>query len=258
MSEVIEVPAGGPLFEGHFPGRPILPGIAELVLVARALSVAAGTASVVALPFVRFRGLVQPGDRLDLTAAVRKDGGLRFDVRRADELVANGAMLFGAARGSHRGATAFAAGSPGAVPPIETLIPHRPPMLFAERMMGEAEDGATCIGRIPRRCALVADGVAPAFVALELAAQTAGVWEALRRGKAAGGSHEPLAGYLVSIKDVVLHRSAVPADSELIASIRLEGHAPPLTTYAVEVVAEGELALAGTIGTYLTEGPPRS
>lgn len=50
MSVAIAVPADGPLFEGHFPGRPILPGIAELLLIARALAPGGDAASVSAIP----------------------------------------------------------------------------------------------------------------------------------------------------------------------------------------------------------------
>ena len=66
MNVAIAVPADGPLFEGHFPGRPILPGIAELVLIARALAPGGDAAEVSAIPFARFRGLVLPDDGLTL------------------------------------------------------------------------------------------------------------------------------------------------------------------------------------------------
>ena len=33
----IAIPEGSPFFAGHFPGHPILPGIAHLALLARAL-----------------------------------------------------------------------------------------------------------------------------------------------------------------------------------------------------------------------------
>ena len=252
MNATIAVPAGGPLFEGHFPGRPILPGIAELVLIARALAPSAGAPSVSAIPFARFRGLVRPADRLDLAATPRGDGGVRFEVRREGALVANGAIVFGDPTPPHEGETAMAARAPRGAPTVQELIPHRPPMLFVDRILAEAEDGATCVGTVPRACALVTAGEAPAFVALELAAQTAAVWEALRRSRAAGKA-APRTGYLVSIKDAVFHRGAIPADGELLASIRLVAQALPLTTYAVQVVAEGGLALSATIGTYLTD-----
>ena len=251
MNVSIEIPPDGPLFEGHFPGRPILPGISELVLVARALGPACGGTDVAAIPYARFRGLVLPSAKLEVTAEAQGDGSVRFEVRRAAELVANGAMTFGVPSLEDGGATAVASRAPRRAPPLSELIPHRPPMLFVERILGEADDGATCLGRVPGACALVAGGSTPAFVALEAAAQTAAVWEALRRSRASGTA-EARMGYLVSLKDVVLHRRTIPADTDLIASVRLVAEAAPLTTYAVDVVVEGGLALRGTIGTYLS------
>jgi len=250
VNATLAIPADGPLFAGHFPGRPILPGISELALIARALAPEGG-APVAAIPFVRFRELVQPADVLDVESSPRDAGGVRFDARRAGALVANGALVFGVPAPPHEGELAVAAREARGVPPLEELIPHRPPMLFVERVLGEADDGATCRGRVPHACALVAGGVTPTFVALELAAQTAAVWEAWRRSRASAAAAVRM-GYLVSLKDVVLHRSTIPADAELFASIRLVAAATPLTTYAVEIVVEGGLALSGTIGTYLT------
>lgn len=251
MNVAIEVPADGPLFEGHFPGRPILPGIAELVLVARALAPSAGGADVSAIPFARFRALVLPADVLEVAAEPRGDGGVRFEVRRAEDLVANGAMTFGVPGLEDKGPTAVASRAPRGAPPLRDLIPHRPPMLFVERIVGVADDGATCLGRVPGACALVQGGLIPALVALEAAAQTAAVWEALRRSRASGPAPARI-GYLVSLKDVVLYRRTIPADADLIASVRLVATAAPLATYAVDVAVEGELALRGTIGTYLS------
>jgi len=251
VNATLAIPPDGPLFEGHFPGRPILPGISELVLIARALAPEDG-APVAAIPFVRFRGLVEPRDVLEVEANPRDDGGVRFDARRGGALVANGAFVFGMPQPPHEGEMSVAARAARGVPPLEALIPHRSPMLFVDRMLGEADDGATCRGRVPHDCALVAGGVTPAFVALELAAQTAAVWEAWRRSRASTASALRM-GYLVSLKDVVLHRSTIPADAELFASIRLVAAAAPLTTYAVEVVVEGDRALSGTIGTFLTD-----
>jgi predicted hotdog family 3-hydroxylacyl-ACP dehydratase len=252
MNVAIAVPADGPLFEGHFPGRPILPGIAELVFIAHALAQEGDGADVSAIPFARFRGLVLPGDALEVAASPRGDGGVRFEVRRAGEVVANGAMTFGVLQRDDGGRTAVASRAARGAPPLRDLIPHRPPMLFVERIVGVADDGATCLGRVPGACALVAGGSAPAFVALEAAAQTAAVWEALRRSRASG-THETRTGYLVSLRDVDLYRRTIPADVDLIASVRLVATAPPLATYAVEVAVEGELALRGTIGTYLND-----
>ena len=91
--------------------------------------------------------------------------------------------------------------------------------------------------------------------ALECAAQTAAVWEALRRSRDAGASGlaSPKTGYLVSIRDVVLYRHTIPADADLIATVRLTALAPPLANYGVDVSVEGACALRGTIGTYLSD-----
>jgi predicted hotdog family 3-hydroxylacyl-ACP dehydratase len=164
--------------------------------------------------------------------------------------VANGALTFGEAPRDDHVSHAVAARRPASVPPLHDLIPHRPPMLFVDRILGEADDGATCRGRVPEAFALVRGGRAPALVALEVAAQTAAVWEALKRSRETGRS-SVRTGYLVSIKDVVFHRSTIEADVELIASVRLEASMAELTTYAVDVSVEGGQALSGTIGTYL-------
>jgi predicted hotdog family 3-hydroxylacyl-ACP dehydratase len=252
MSVAIAVPADGPLFEGHFPGRPILPGIAELVLIARALAPGGDAAAVSAIPFARFRGLVLPADRLEVDAVPRGDDGVRFESRRSDEIVANGAMTFGATCDEEIGVTAVASRAPRGAPPLDALIPHRGPWRFVARILGEADDGATCLCRVPAACALVTRGVTPAFVALEAAAQTAAVWEALRRSRAAGAPSVRM-GYLVSVRDAAAYRRTIPAEADLIVTVRLVAEALPLTTYAADVTVEGDCALRGTIGTYLSD-----
>ena len=96
MSVAIEVPGGGPLFDGHFPGRPILPGVAGLAMVVPALAPDEGPLAVRSIPFLRFRALVAPGDALDLEASKRgPDGATRFVVRRSGAVVVDGSIVFG-------------------------------------------------------------------------------------------------------------------------------------------------------------------
>jgi 3-hydroxyacyl-[acyl-carrier-protein] dehydratase len=250
VSVTIELPAGDPLFEGHFPGRPILPGIAELVLVSRAGAGVWGPAQVSGIPHARFRGLVVPSDTLGVHFERHGGDGIRFEVRRGAELVANGVMTSGVPHAANANASAVASRAPSGAPPLRELIPHRPPMLFVKELVGVADDGATCLAQVPGDCALVVGESVPAFVSLEAAAQTAAVWEAFRRSRASGPAG-PRVGFLVSLKEIVLHRGTIPADTDLIASVRLLMEASPLTTYAVDVSVEGEVALRGTIGTYL-------
>jgi 3-hydroxymyristoyl/3-hydroxydecanoyl-(acyl carrier protein) dehydratase len=68
----VHIPEGSPLFAGHFPGHPILPGVVHLALVTRALSAWQGRA--IALAGVRswkLRRPVGPGE----TLTVRLSGG---------------------------------------------------------------------------------------------------------------------------------------------------------------------------------------
>lgn len=245
MNATIDIPAGGPFFAGHFPGRPILPAVTLLALVTN-------TETLRAVGFLRLRQLIAPGDRLLLD---RREiaGGARIALRRDGALVANGELVYGEPRADVMRAGADISATSDS-PPLDTLLPHRLPMRFVTGVLREDEDGATCAARIPDNCALVSAGSAPAFAAIEAAAQTAAVWEALRRCRGGGGG-EPAArlGYLVALRDIVLCVGRIPANETLIASVRLTAAAPPLTHYAVDVSLGTMRVLRGTVATFLTE-----
>ena len=80
-------------------------------------------------------------------------------------------------------------------------------------------------------------------------AATAAAWEGLRRWRE-GGDAAPRVGYLVALRDVVLFATHVPADVDLLASVRLAAAAPPLTHDAVEVEHGSRRILRGTIATF--------
>jgi predicted hotdog family 3-hydroxylacyl-ACP dehydratase len=248
MIAPLDVPGG--YFEGHFPGRPILPAVAELALVARALD----NRPVRAIPFARLRQVVSPGETLNLVRHEEGDDRVRFELTRGGALVANGTLVFGEAAPVEALLEPSASNVPSQVPPVDVLLPHRPPMQFVTAVLGETADGLACEARIPRACALVDEDAAPCFVALESAAQTAAVWEALRRSRGADAANGgPRIGYLVALRDVVMFSGFVPADTALIASIQLTALALPLTHYAVNVSLNGVLLLRGTIATFLAE-----
>jgi predicted hotdog family 3-hydroxylacyl-ACP dehydratase len=246
VTSTVEIPAGSPFVEGHFPGRPILPGVVQLALAVEAL----GPAMVERLVLARFRRIVTPPARLTLSTRGTAAGNVRVDVTSDDRPVSSIEMTVGAPRPASDWALAVASRRRSGLPPIETLLPHREPMRFVEGIVGEAEDGVTCAARIPGACALVSAGAAPAIVAIEAAAQAAAVWEALRAGPQEGSSR---LGFLVSARDVVLHAATIPAETPLLASARLVAHAGPLAHYEVEVSQDSHPLLRGTIGAYLEE-----
>jgi len=87
----LDVPADHPAFAGHFPGHPVLPGV---VLIAEALdAVLASTRSRAtdwSVESVKFHAPVGPGARLAIGAAGTASGGMRFEIRAGETLVASG------------------------------------------------------------------------------------------------------------------------------------------------------------------------
>ena len=99
MASVIEreftVPADSPWFSGHFPGNPILPGVAQLEMVAAAIGESSGKNLYVArLGRVKFKNLVRPGERLCIAARPSAEpGAFTFSIHAGDKEVCSGNMI---------------------------------------------------------------------------------------------------------------------------------------------------------------------
>lgn len=253
MNATIAVPSSAALFEGHFPGQPILPGVTQLVLILEALArETRGPVALRAIANVRLRQLVLPGDRLELARREREGGRLRFDLRRDGVAVANGELILGRPEQPET-APSFGAGTARTgAPTLDALLPHRAPMRFVTSILRETLDGLVCEARIPTECPLVSDGSVAALVALEAAAQSAAAWEALRRWQE-GGTAVPRVGYLVALRDIVLFAERIRAGETLLTRVHLEAAALPLTYYRISVSSGGTLVLRGTIATFLAQ-----
>lgn len=93
----ILVPEASPWFEGHFPGHPILPGVAQIawaVHYAAALRNDAPTPHTLAQ--VKFKRPILPGARLTLCLS-RAPGGdsLQYEYRDAQHSYSSGILDFG-------------------------------------------------------------------------------------------------------------------------------------------------------------------
>ncbi len=245
MIRRIVVPEGSPWFAGHFPGHPILPGIAHLALVAEAL----GHPPLSEVKTLKLRKPVAPGDVLDLSldeGGGGEDGAVRFEIRRGDEVVSNGAVRIGGEAVPIRPATL----QPGRFPRPGTLVPHAPPALLVESMIEVSDDGASAIVLIPEDSPFAVPGHGgrvPAFVGLEAGAQTAAVLEALNRsGEEAG----PRIGYVVAIRNARFQTPWLPVATPLPVTVKLTGSAPPLSIYEVSV---GDGLVTGLVSTFIGE-----
>jgi 3-hydroxymyristoyl/3-hydroxydecanoyl-(acyl carrier protein) dehydratase len=94
LSAEVYVPAGASWFDGHFPGWPVLPGIAQLGMVYELVRHALdGPVRVAEVSRVRFKQRIAPDDRLTVVAELRPGGGrYAFRITRGDEVVCTGTM----------------------------------------------------------------------------------------------------------------------------------------------------------------------
>ncbi len=95
-SASIRVPDKHPAFEGHFPGRPLLPGVVLLErVIEEAGKLGDGPLKIRELPWVKFLAPLSPGD--GATVRFRREPGiLHFEVFRGRERVAQGVFHVGA------------------------------------------------------------------------------------------------------------------------------------------------------------------
>jgi 3-hydroxyacyl-[acyl-carrier-protein] dehydratase len=274
----LSIPDAGPLFEGHFPGRAILPGIVLLNLAlgtgspGEAAGVTEGSeeAALAAIDMLRFRRLVLPGERIEVHwSGGGAPGRASLFVRRGEERIAEAvvrlapavspmtASLPPADRDEEPQEGAAAAG----------LLPHGPPACFIETVRSVSGAGIVCAARVPAAHHLASRGPVPALVAIEMAAQAAGVFEARRRPRpiagiapgaavtvpgTAGTEPGPRLGYLVGARGVRFARATLAQEAACTASVRLVGMAGPLTSYDFEVTCEGAPLAAGRVSTWLT------
>ncbi len=92
----IQVPPDSPWFRGHFPGEPILPGVAQIGMVIDAVRQVQGQdLKVSGVRRVRFKQIIRPDDKLKLIAAPLKEnaGAYSFRILVENEAVCSGVMM---------------------------------------------------------------------------------------------------------------------------------------------------------------------
>jgi 3-hydroxyacyl-[acyl-carrier-protein] dehydratase len=94
-SSTVRVRADHPSLPGHFPGRPIVPGVVLLDLALAEAERAFGPLRAAALPQAKFLAPLLPEQ--DATLELARDGAqLRFAWRREGQLLAQGAFTLAA------------------------------------------------------------------------------------------------------------------------------------------------------------------
>jgi len=250
----IEIPADSPFFAGHFPGHPILPGIAHPLLVARALpAVTGGVVRIAEIPFLKLRSPVRPGEALEISGTGPDDAGtVRFDLRRGAEAVSQGTLRIAPAEWDEVATIAAEPPGSGAYPPVSTLVPHAPPARLVRGILEASAERLTGLAEIAADSPFIEEGRAPAFLGLEAAAQCAAILEALNRSEASG----PRIGYLVALRNARFQAPWLPAERPFRIVVRAAGGAAALSIYDVTVEGDGNVELMrGTISTYIPPTP---
>lgn len=84
------VPHDHPCLPGHFPGRPLVPGVVVLERVLAAVEAGSGPQGALRLPQVKFLRPLLPGQVADIALEELAGGRWRFRVTHAGEAVASG------------------------------------------------------------------------------------------------------------------------------------------------------------------------
>lgn len=84
------IPSDHPSLPGHFPGRPIVPGVVLLDHVVAAIEATHGPLPPLRLPQVKFVQPLLPGEDADVALDVSGDNRWKFRVLRGGTLLASG------------------------------------------------------------------------------------------------------------------------------------------------------------------------
>jgi 3-hydroxyacyl-[acyl-carrier-protein] dehydratase len=99
------VPVSSTIFEGHFPGFPLMPGVLLLESMAQASGwLIIGVTGFSRMPFLaafnqaKLRAFVKPGDSLEITAALTHEGSgfarTKAEIRNDGKLACNAELTF--------------------------------------------------------------------------------------------------------------------------------------------------------------------
>jgi 3-hydroxyacyl-[acyl-carrier-protein] dehydratase len=95
ISADVLVPPDSPWFDGHFPGTPILPGVAQIGMVLDAIRKAHNRdLKISSVRRVRFKRMIRPDDQLKIIATPlkREIGAYSFRILIEDDAVCSGVI----------------------------------------------------------------------------------------------------------------------------------------------------------------------
>ncbi len=219
------LPSTSEFFAGHFPSRPILPGVGMLTIldtvVASIDGTSGGGAHIKRLRRVKFLDLVEAGG--DFTVEVQGEQTVPWYAYRmsfGEKTVSYGSFVCGELTERVRESSNLVYLKDHVRQDIDLhlLIPQRPPMQLVEGVLDVNDTDVSATGTVgPHWPAVDADSVPGVFL-VETIAQSAAVHTGwlLRERELMGG-----AGYLVGIPEASLKVARIPVGTSFHTQVRL-------------------------------------
>lgn len=274
LEQRLRVPPGLDCLEGHFPGLPLLPGVAQLawaVHAARRLAPDPDVpASVWRIEALKFRELLRPGDVFTARAERRPEpeagsapgpdpagGGdrarLSFELQREGRPAASGRLRLGPEPvGDSLGRVEVVEPASANELPVRELIPHAGPMVFVDELIAGSRERTLCGLRVERLSLFRdPDGSLPGWAGIEPMAQCIaahGGLEARRRGG------EPRVGFLLGCRRLELRATRLaPGVDYAVSARQVWGGEEGLVSFDCELFERrgGGRLLAGRLNAYL-------
>jgi predicted hotdog family 3-hydroxylacyl-ACP dehydratase len=140
---------------------------------------------------------------------------------------------------------------------LELLIPHRPPALIVTGVESQGQGSLIATGQIDHHHPMAVQKSVPSILAMEFAAQSAGLLLGLLQSMGDSDTPAPTEGYLVSLQDVRLERPELSVDGSLVANVQLEGRLGSMALFSVTVWEDGETVAKGRLAVATQKGKPR-
>jgi len=130
----------------------------------------------------------------------------------------------------------------------ESLLPHCYPALLVTEILEYSEDMMRCAGRIPERHPAVQNGLAPSLLAVEFAAQSAGLALVLQGQGNDSIVETAKVGYLVTLREVQIAPEPILSHSVLDARVQMEINLGAVASFTFLVEQSSKIIARGRLG----------
>lgn len=131
--------------------------------------------------------------------------------------------------------------------PAAALLPHRPPMLLVDEVLGHAPDRVLAALTVRADNPFLLPEGLPGHVAIEVMAQACGCWAGIQARLA---DQPPRLGFLLGTRAMKLHRAWFQPGERLLVTAALSFRDGPLGSFAARLDAAGEVAAEGDLTVY--------